>query len=41
MSESITAKQMQNGELMILNGHHRWWAAIQTGLGKVGVVISK
>ena len=32
--------KLSDGDYMIINGHHRWAAAIKMGLDKVRVVIA-
>lgn len=38
--EPIMVAKMKAGEYMIINGHHRWAAAIKTELKRVRVVIT-
>ena len=39
--EAIMIAKLENGEYMIVNGHHRWAAAIKVGLTQVrGVVVN-
>ena len=37
--EPIMVAKMEQGDYMIVNGHHRWAAAIKVGLKKVRVVV--
>lgn len=37
--EPIMVAKMEDGEYMIVNGHHRWAAAIKVGLNQVRVVV--
>ena len=37
--EAIMIAKLENGEYMIVNGHHRWAAAIKVGLTQVRVVV--
>ncbi|MCR5810490.1 MAG: ParB/Srx family N-terminal domain-containing protein [Lachnospiraceae bacterium] len=37
--EPIMVTKMEDGEYMIVNGHHRWAAAIKVGLTQVRVVV--
>ncbi len=37
--EPIMVAKMDQGDYMIVNGHHRWAAAIKVGLDKVRVVV--
>lgn len=37
--EPIMVAKMEDGEYMIVNGHHRWAAAIKVGLTQVRVVV--
>ena len=37
--EAIMVAKLENGEYMIVNGHHRWAAAIKVGLTQVRVVV--
>ena len=37
--EPIMVAKMKAGEYMIINGHHRWAAAIKVGLKEVRVVV--
>ena len=37
--EPIMVAKLENGEYMIVNGHHRWAAAIKVGLTQVRVVV--
>ena len=37
--EAIMVAKLDNGEYMIVNGHHRWAAAIKVGLKEVRVVV--
>ena len=37
--EPIMVAKLENGEYMIVNGHHRWTAAIKVGLTQVRVVV--
>jgi hypothetical protein len=37
--EPIMVAKLDNGEYMIVNGHHRWAAAIKFGLNQVRVVV--
>ena len=37
--EAIMVAKLDNGEYMIVNGHHRWAAAIKVGLTEVRVVV--
>ncbi len=38
--EPIMVAKLSDGDYMIVNGHHRWAAAIKMGLDKVHVVIA-
>lgn len=38
--EPIMVAKLSDGEYMIVNGHHRWAAAIKMGLAQVRVVIA-
>lgn len=38
--EPIMVAKMQAGDYMIINGHHRWAAAVKTELSRVRVVIT-
>lgn len=37
--EAIMVSKLEEGEYMIVNGHHRWAAAIKVGLTEVRVVV--
>ena len=37
--EAIMVSKLEDGEYMIVNGHHRWAAAIKVGLTEVRVVV--
>ena len=37
--EAIMVAKLDNGEYMIVNGHHRWAAALKVGLKEVRVVV--
>lgn len=37
--EPIMVAKMEQGDYMIVNGHHRWAAAVKLGLDKVRVVV--
>lgn len=37
--DPIMVAKMENGEYMIVNGHHRWAAAVKVGLKQVRVVV--
>jgi len=37
--EPIMVAKMDHGDYMIVNGHHRWAAAIKVGLDKVRVIV--
>lgn len=37
--EPIMVAKMEQGDYMIVNGHHRWAAAVKVGLDKVRVVV--
>lgn len=37
--EPVIVQKMGRGEYMILNGHHRWAAAVRTATGKIHALI--